>query len=91
MNRNQCPISSESAEFYAESAPADSQLLFDSLLRLWEGTGYHVKAAVTDRGFASASNSRTLKEGGTYDGLCPRKPAELSQRMKEKKFARLQR
>jgi hypothetical protein len=78
-------------EFYQESAPADSQLLFDSLLRVWEGTGYHVKAAVTDRGFASASNSRTLKEGGTYDGLCPRKPAELSARMKETKFARLQR
>jgi hypothetical protein len=78
-------------EFFQESAPADSQLLFDSLLRVWEGTGCHVKAVVTDRGFASASNSRTLKEGGTFDGLCPRKPAELSQRMKGKKFARLQR
>ena len=77
--------------FYQESAPADSQLLFESLLRVWEGTGHHVNAVVTDRGFASASNSRTLKEGGTFDGLCPRKPAELSQRMKETKFARLQR
>jgi hypothetical protein len=78
-------------EFYPQSAPADSQLLFDSLLRVWEGTGCHVKAVVTDRGFASASNSRTLKEGDTFDGLCPRNPAELSQRMKETKFARLQR
>ena len=78
-------------QFYPESAPADSQLLFESLLRVWEGTGRPVKAVVTDRGFASASNSRTLKEGQTFDGLCPRQPAELSQRMKEKKFARLQR
>jgi hypothetical protein len=78
-------------EFYQESAPADSQLLFDSLLRVWEGTGCQVKAVATDRGFASASNSRTLKEGGTFDGLCPRNPAELSHRMKGKKFARLQR
>jgi hypothetical protein len=39
----------------------------------------------------SASDTRTLKEGGTYDGLCPRKPAELSQRMKAQKFERLQR
>lgn len=78
-------------EFFRESAPADSQLLFGSLLRVWEGTGRHVGAVVTDRGFASADNSRTLKEGGTFDGLCPRRPAELSRRMKGQKFVRLQR
>lgn len=78
-------------ELFRDCAPADSQLLFSSLLRVYEGTGRHVEAVVTDRGFASASNSRTLKEGGTYDGLCPRKPTELSQRMKAQKFARLQR
>ncbi len=78
-------------ELFRDCAPADSQLLFRSLLRVFEGTGRHVEAVVTDRGFASASNSQTLKEGGTYDGLCPRQPAELSQRMKAQKFARLQR
>ena len=78
-------------QLFRDCAPADNQLLFSSLLRVYEGTGRHVEAVVTDRGFASASNSRTLKEGGTYDGLCPRKPAELSQRMKTPKFACLQR
>jgi len=78
-------------EFFRDGAPADSQLLFGSLLRVWEATGRHVGGVVTDRGFASADNSRTLKEGGTFDGLCPRKPAELSRRMKGQKFARLQR
>lgn len=78
-------------QLFRESAPADSQLLFSSLLRVFDGTGRHVGAVITDRGFASASNSRTLKEGGTFDGLCPRNPAELRQRMKEEKFARLQR
>jgi len=78
-------------ELFRDCAPADRQLLFRSLLRVFEGTGRHVEAVVTDRGFASASNSQTLKEGGTYDGLCPRQPAELSQRMKAQKFARLQR
>jgi IS5 family transposase len=78
-------------EFFRDSAPADSQLLFGSLLRVWEATGHHVGSAVTDRGFASAANSQTLKQGGTFDGLCPRQPAELSRRMKGKKFARLQR
>jgi IS5 family transposase len=76
---------------FRDCAPADSQLLFGSLLRVFEGTGRHVGAAVTDRGFASASNSQTLKEGGTFDGLCPRQPAELSRRMKGAKFAGLQR
>jgi hypothetical protein len=78
-------------DIFRESAPADSQILFDSLLRVEEATGRPVGAVVTDRGFASAVNSRTLTEGGTYDGLCPRKPADLKRRMKSKKFARLQR
>ena len=78
-------------ELFRDPAPADSQLLFRSLLRVFEGTGRHVGAVVTDRGFASAANSRTLKEGGTFDGLCPRSPAELHRRMKGAKFARLQR
>ena len=78
-------------EFFREVAPADSQLLFGSLLRVEEATGRSVGAVVTDRGFATTSNSSTLKEGGVYDGLCPRKPAELRRRMKGAKFARLQR
>ena len=76
---------------FREVAPADHQLLFGSLLRVCQATGRHVGAVVTDRGFATADNSRTLKEGGTFDGLCPRKPAELRRRMKGPKFARLQR
>lgn len=76
---------------FAESAPADSQLLFESLLRVWEATGRRVGAVVTDRGFYSAANSQALAEGGTFDGLCPRPPSLLHQRMKEAKFARLQR
>jgi hypothetical protein len=78
-------------EFFRDVAPADSQLLFGSLLRVEEALGRDVDAVVTDRGFATVANSRTLKEGGTYDGLCPRKPAELRRRMKGPKFARLQR
>jgi hypothetical protein len=78
-------------EFFRDVAPADHQLLFASLLRVWEATGRHGGAVVADRGFATADNSRTLQEGGTFDGLCPRKPVELRRRMKGPKFARLQR
>jgi hypothetical protein len=78
-------------QLFRESAPADSQVLFGSLLRVRAGTGRDVGAVVTDRGFYSAANSRTLREGDTFDGLCPRGPTRLRERMQEAKFARLQR
>lgn len=78
-------------EIFRETAPADSQTLFGSLVRVWEATGQRVQAVVTDRGFFSASNSRTLKEAGTYDAMCPRQPQALRERMREERFARLQR
>jgi len=78
-------------EIFRESAPADSQILFGSLLRVEEATGRRVEAVVTDRGFFSAANRRALEEAGTFDGLCPRQPADLRQKMKGKRFARLQR
>jgi hypothetical protein len=78
-------------QFFSEPAPADSQVLFESLLRVWDGTGRRVGAVATDRGFFSLANSQTLAEAGTYDGLCPRQPAALRQRMKDARFARLQR
>lgn len=76
---------------FREAAPADSQLVFPSLVRVREGTGHCVNEVVTDRGFHSASNSQTLQETGTYDAMCPRDPKKLSQRMREKQFAKLQR
>lgn len=78
-------------ELFRESAPADSQLVFGSLVRVLDGTGRRVNAVVTDRGFSSKSNSRTLREAGTYDATCPRNPATLRERMQEKRFAQLQR
>lgn len=77
-------------EFFAEIAPADSPLLFGSLLRVEAATGRPVKAVVGDRGFATADNSRTLRDGGVFDALCPRQPAVLKRRMKGRKFAGLQ-
>jgi hypothetical protein len=47
---------------------------------VWEGTGHHVGAVVPDRGFASADNSRTLKEGGTFDGLWVKQTLHVHQR-----------
>jgi hypothetical protein len=74
---------------FREPAPADSHLLFPSLVRVMEATGKQVEAVVGDRGFASASNSGTLRETETFDALCPRKPSALRERMREARFAGL--
>ena len=74
-----------------ESAPADSQLLLESLLRVWGVAGRQVGAAVTDRGFASAANSRALADSDTVDATRPRNPEVLRQKMEDETFARLQR
>ncbi|MBL9137599.1 MAG: hypothetical protein JNK85_17140 [Verrucomicrobiales bacterium] len=78
-------------QIFRESAPADSQTVFPSLVWVREAIGRCVSQVVTDRGFYSAANSQALRESGTYDALCPRNPQRLRERMKEGKFARLQR
>lgn len=77
-------------QLFRDSAPADSQLVFPSVVRVREATGRCVTAVVTDRGFHTKSNSKTLRETETFDALCPRNPGELAERMKEEKFAKLQ-
>ena len=78
-------------QLFKEQAPADTALLMDSLMRVWENLKRKVGAAVTDRGFFSQSNSQALDESETFNGLCPRNPQELKERMRSKRFAALQR
>jgi len=74
-----------------EQAPADSKLIIESVLRVWEGLGEKVGSVTGDRGCSSQANSAVLKDSGTFDALCPRDPKKLKERMKERRFARLQR
>jgi hypothetical protein len=78
-------------ELFQETAPADSRLLLESLLRVEGVVGRKVGAVVTDRGFASAANSRTLDQSDTHDATCPRQPARLREKMQDAQFARRQR
>ena len=78
-------------KMFKECAPADTQLLFESLSRVWDMADRQVGAVATDRGFASAANSKALANSDTFDALCPRKPADLKRKMKGQKFAHLQR
>lgn len=76
---------------FSDRAPADCHLLFESLVRVQGVSDRQVGAVTTDRGFASRANSQALAQTATFDATCPRPPAELSAKMKDKKFARLQR
>lgn len=68
----------------------DTRLLARSLERL-EQQGRRVRAVAGDRGFDSGANRRLLAEGRIYNGLCPRAPAALEQRLEEARFLALQR
>jgi hypothetical protein len=75
---------------WRESAPADSRMLQDSLFRVKKGVGINIQEVGGDRGFDSQENQKWLKRSKMYNGICPKNPRELKKRMKEKKFAGLQ-
>ena len=76
---------------WREPAPADVNMLVESLERVSGALDQTVGAVATDRGFASAANSWGLKKCEIYDGTCPRQPARLKARMRSGRFAKLQR
>jgi hypothetical protein len=75
---------------WQESAPADASLLVESLERVVVALKKKMGAVGTDRGFASKANSVGLAEAEIFDGLCPKSPAALKERMKEPRFVRMQ-
>jgi hypothetical protein len=76
---------------WREQAPADVHMLVESLERVVVGLKCPVKGVAADRGFASQANSHGLKEARIFDGICPRSPGELKERMKEQRFVKMQR
>jgi hypothetical protein len=77
-------------QLWQESAPADSSVLVESLERVVGAMKRKMRAVGADRGFASKANSCGLAEAEIFNGLCPRSPVELKQRMKEPRFVRMQ-
>lgn len=75
---------------WKESAPGDSRMLEDSVARVENGLGIKIKEVGGDRGFDSKSNSDVLTELKIYNGICPKDPKQLREKMKEEKFAWLQ-
>jgi hypothetical protein len=79
-------------QLHRESAPADTRQLGQSLQRMESAYGTGIIGAVgTDRGFCSAANEALLAGKNIYDGICPKAPARLKERMQEERFVQLQR
>jgi hypothetical protein len=77
-------------QIWKDPAPADVHLLVESLERVTVGLDRGVSAVAADRGFASKTNTKGLEEAQIFDGLCPRSPEALQERMKEKRFVQMQ-
>jgi hypothetical protein len=75
---------------WPESVPADASVLVESLERVVVGLKRKMGAVGSDRGFASKANSGGLAWAEIFDGLCPKSPAALKERMKEPRFVRMQ-
>ena len=70
---------------------ADTKMLSRSLERMKQtGVGHSIGEVSGDRGFDSQPNRELLEKGGIYNGICPKAPEELKQRMKDGKFVELQ-
>ena len=79
-------------QLHRESAPADTRQLPESLQRMEKAYGAGViRALGADRGFSSAANQALLKARDIYDGICPKPPAQLKERMAKERFVELQR
>ena len=72
------------------STPGDIVLMKESLIRMKQVFGRYPASVGGDRGFASKASHRWLESEGICDANCPRDPHELSQRMQDPKFRRIQ-
>jgi len=62
-----------------------------SLDRYQAARGGQTPAEVTgDRGFDSKANRKELEGRKIYNGICPKAPSALKERMRERRFVRLQ-
>jgi len=68
-------------------APGDAKWLEERLSKIAEdGDPTNLSGLFADRGFASKRNEEILAEHGIFNGLCPRNPKKLEERLGEEEF-----
>jgi hypothetical protein len=79
-------------QLHRDSAPADARQLVESVARIETAYGVGtIRALGTDRGFCSTANQTRLQAKGIYDGIGPKHPGRLKERMTEEQFVQRQR
>lgn len=78
-------------ELFEESAPGDARLIRSALEKTEQSLQIEIKEAGADRGFDSASIQQWLAQEHIYNGVCPRNPHQLQERLRSWKFVKLQR
>ncbi len=78
-------------ELFQPTAPQDSRLVTARVERIEQNLKIKLKEVGADRGFDSASNQEQLAERKIYNGICPRDPHRLQERLRSWKFLGLQR
>jgi len=76
-------------ELFKDQPKADSQAFQPLMKRIQECYG-EISSSTGDRGFDSKSNRDFLKEQNIHNGLCPRSPKQLQERINEPRFLELQ-
>jgi len=78
-------------ELFEESAPGDARLVRGVLEKTEQSLQIEIEEAGADRGFDSASVQKWLEQEDIYNGICPRDPHQLKERLRSWKFVKLQR
>ena len=77
-------------ELHKDRSPGDTKLFRASVDRIHSVFGRYPRSVAGDRGLWSQETERWLEAEGIYSALCPRGVNERGERMKEKRFAELQ-
>lgn len=73
-----------------EQSRGDAPLLEESVERVKETFGRYPLGVGADRGFDRRASRQFLQARGIFNGLCPRSPSDLRQRLKEEPFCAMQ-
>jgi hypothetical protein len=78
-------------ELFQQTAPQDSRLVAKRVERIEKNLKIRLKQVSADRGFDSGPNQVQLAQKKIFNGICPRDPHQLRQRLRSWKFVKLQR
>jgi hypothetical protein len=76
-------------ELFAEQPPGDNRLI-DPVINRLEKYYVRIHSACADRAFASAKNDELLKGKNIINGICPKNPQQLQEKLNDPVFVSLQ-